>query len=292
VTTLGFVLLTHAKPKQIGRLIGRLNTMFNGPPIVCHHDFGICDLDTHCFPSNVRFVRPHYVTGWAKFSVVLGTVEAIRILYESSTAPDWFAVLSGSDYPVAPASTILADLYMHSGSVDAFLRHQHIDPQRPTSDWQMLCAKRYLRKSIKIPYLNRKLRPSSRTVCLPGWLSKAFLPFSKSFRLYAGGQWFTANRRCAHYILDWHDRNPALARHYHTVQFSEESYFHCILCNNSSLGIANDHWRYMDWGGMGAHPKTLHRNDLSKVLASKCHFARKFDLDLDPFVFDALDEVT
>ena len=58
---LGFVILTHDNPPQILRLINRLVSMFDNPPIVCHHDFSKCDLDTNLFPPNVSFVLPHFV---------------------------------------------------------------------------------------------------------------------------------------------------------------------------------------------------------------------------------------
>jgi hypothetical protein len=97
-------------------------------------------------------------------------------------------------------------------------------------------------------------------------------------------------RRAVEHILEFHVKNRALASHYRTLQFSEESYFQTILANTSSLKLSNDSRRYTNWPAQrSAHPRTLTIDDLPAMLASNCHFARKFDLDCDAQVLDELD---
>src|SRR5262249_20032047 len=105
-TTIGFILLTHSKPQQIRRLADRLNVMFHEPPIVCHHDFAKCPLSIEEFPTNVSFVQPPTSTAWGTFSLVEAVLRAIKQMYDVTTNPDWFVVLSESDYPIKPAATI------------------------------------------------------------------------------------------------------------------------------------------------------------------------------------------
>ena len=40
---------------------------------------------------------------------------ALRLLYQTDQPPDWFALLSGADYPIKPAEKILEDLQATSG---------------------------------------------------------------------------------------------------------------------------------------------------------------------------------
>src|SRR5271165_2507294 len=101
MTTIGFVLLTHSNSDQVLTLSRVLSDLYNNPPIVCHHDFSQCPLDTNRFSENVRFVAPHFPTFWGCFSILPAALAAIRLLMSSDNAPDWFYLLSGSDYPAA-----------------------------------------------------------------------------------------------------------------------------------------------------------------------------------------------
>lgn len=287
---IGFALVTHSKPRQIRRLALRLTEMFDGPPIGCHHDFGQCPLDTDELPPNVRFVRPHYRTAWAEYSVVEATVGAIRLLYDGSDGPDWFVVLTGADYPIKSAAAITADL--RKAAVDGYVAHRLIAPEELSDPWVAMRYEWYYRYRLRLRYLNRRLRPRQRMVAVPGWLGRIGTPFSPRFRCYAGSALFCANRRCAERILRWHDRHPRFRWHYRNAHVPEESYFHTILCNDPSLRIEDDDRRYIDWAGGGSHPKVLRAEDLPAMLRSPDHFARKFDPDVDARVLDLLDEAT
>jgi hypothetical protein len=289
--TLGFILLTHARPRQMRRLIGTLDAMFEGPRIVCHHDFSKCSLDVSAFPPNVSFVRPHLKTGWADFSVVEATVRALEAMYGAGAPPEWFVVLSGSDYPIKPAASIVRDLA--ASAYDAYIDHEPIRAGAFEREWQERCYRRYCSVRLaRLPFPTRTLglRMRDLRVSYPG-LTDRLLPFSEGLRCYAGSQWFCARRRAAEYIVDFHHSNPRMRRHYRRLQFSEESYFQTILANAPGLKLCNDNLRFLDWSAREPHPKTLGMTDLAPMLRSPAHFARKFDLDHDPDVLDALDEV-
>lgn len=288
--TTGFLLLTHNNPAQILRLVRKLDEMFGGPPIVCHHDFSQCPLDVKLFPGCMRFVLPHLETAWGRWSVVAATVRALRTVYEHSD-PDWFVLLSGSDYPIKPAARIQADLA--ASLSDAFIQHEHIDPRHFGRAWHRTCRDRFFAKVISFPSLTRHFRPTRRSIRVTHpVLPLAFLPFSPTLRCFAGSQWFTGSRRAAKMILDFHDTRPRLARHYRGLSFTEESYFQTILGNAPGLSLRNDNLRYVRFVGERAHPETLTRNDLPSLLASSAHFARKFDPEVDARVLDDLDRET
>jgi hypothetical protein len=74
---------------------------------------------------------------------------------------------------------------------------------------------------------------------------------------------------------------------------------HCILANAPGLTASGgqpgltarrQHLRYIDWQHADSvHPATLGIADLPVMTASPAHFARKFDIDHDSAVLDALD---
>jgi hypothetical protein len=281
---IGFVMLTHTKPHQIERLIGRLNVMFNHPPIACHHDFYQCALPTERFPKNVLFVRPHVRTAWASFSVVQANVRAIELLYAAPGNPDWFVVLSGSDYPIKPAERILHDL--QAGDYDAHICFTMVRTDTLETVGQRENYDRYCRKWLRVPFTKKNLILKHPLLTWP------FLPFSKNFNCYFGSNWFSANRRVAYAIIESYKSNIKLANYYKGVIFPEESYFQTVLANLPALNLNNNNWRYTDWSPGGPHPKVLGLEDLPKLLASPDHFARKFDLDRDAAIFNQLDKAT
>jgi hypothetical protein len=294
-TTIGFVLLTHNDPQQALRLVSVLNSMFDRPPIAWHHDFTHSTLPLEFITKNISLVRPHIRTSWAKFSIVDAMTMALNILFKAPEPPDWFVLLSGSDYPIKSAKTIIHDL--SRSEFDVHMHHEKITFNSYENDWQRLCYDRYCAALVRLPAISRRLRPIRRTFALrhPVLLNRQ-TPFSSDFSCFAGEHWFSANRLAAEYLIDYHRTKPALSNHYrarddtYTV-VPEESYYHTILCN-APFRISQNNWRYIDWSYSpgAAHPKTLTIEDLPKMRESTAHFARKFHTDTDQGVLDAIDE--
>ena len=288
---IGFVLLTHNKPQQALRLVRKLNSMFDDPPIAWHHDFTQCNLSENSFLKNIYFVRPHLHTGWGQFSIVDAGMAALKLLFQSESPPDWFCLLSGADYPIKTAEKIVYDL--SSSPYDAHIRHERIRFNRYEREWQELCYRRYCNLRFHIPLTHRTIRLSHPLITRP------FLPFSDKLACFAGEHWFSANRLAANYLIEFYRTKQALANHYRRQDdyrlSTSESYYQTVLCNAPHLKISENHWRYIDWSQGGPHPKhpkTLLMEDLPKLHASPAHFARKFDADVDDKVLDALDAVT
>ncbi len=295
--SIGFILLTHTKPLQIYRLINKLNSLFNYPLIVCHHDFSKCDLSVDTLSENVLFVRPHLETEWAGFALVEATVQALRLMYDVPEAPDWVVLLSGADYPIKTAKQILDEL--PSSSYDAYIQHEQITYETYKYDvrtsvlWQKNSYQRYCTKSFSFHYSKKDSAHFNLEICLENpLLTKPFLPFSKKLTCFSGSQWFCVNKKAAKYIIDFHSKKNALTSYYKKLKYADESYFQTILANASHLKVKNDRRRYIDWSDRGTHPKTLLMEDLPNLLLSSAHFARKFDIDTDSNILDELDMIT
>lgn len=299
---IGFILLTHNKPNQILRLTKTLNDMFDFPSIVCHHDFSKCALDVRNFTDNVSFVEPHFVTGWSKYAVVEAMMKSLEMLYGESMGPDWFILLSGSDYPIKPADVILEDLqstpynvHIHSKKLTYGIFKEY---ERIKDSWQRVHFKRYCSIRIPVPYINKKMKLNFRKLRITHPLiTSLFLPFSKKYPCYSGEHWFCADRKAAHYLLNHHKENPALAKYFRSIDINtvcpEEAYYHTIFCNAPTLKVSsNNCFRYIDWSvNNGPHPKTLTLEDLPEIEKSSAHFARKLDLNKDPELFSRLDQM-
>lgn len=290
--TVGFVILTHDKPKQALRLVSRLNSMFDQPPIAWHHDFTACDLQLESVTKNISLVLPHIRTGWGKFSVVDAMIIALEILFKSRHAPDWFVLLSGADYPIKSASTIIHDL--STSQFDVHMYHKKISYNSYEREWQRFYYYRYCGLKFRIPFINRRLRPTMRTILLrhPIFAMRR-TPFNEHLTCFGGDFWFSATRAAAEYLVEYHKAKPELSNFYRKqdkyVINPEESYHHTVL-GNAHFRISENNWRYADWSEGNPHPKILLMKDFTQMRNSTAHFARKFDAGIDEAVLDALDE--
>lgn len=293
---IGFVLLTHTRPHQIQRLVHRLNTMFDDPPIVIHHDFAKCPLPESFLPGNVTFVQPSVNIEWGMFSMVEAMNRALAQLYARPDSPDWTVFLSGDCYPTKPAAQILDNL--NAGGLDAHINGERVGRDSPGTGWMTLRYNRYCVKRYTFRSLDKGLKPRIRTAGLPlplGPLGEPFLPFNRTFRCYWGSQWFSLNRRAAEHTVAFSKsrRGIALAKHYQNQGMccSDESYYQTVLYNVPEFKVGFDNWMYLDWSANDWHPKQLMLQDLPEMEASATHFARKINLDTDPELLDALDQI-
>jgi hypothetical protein len=288
--SIGFVLLVNpfSRLGQSARLIDRLNAMFDFPPIAVHHDFGKNPNFIPDLPPNVRLVRPHINTKWADFTCIEAAIAALRLLYAGPEKPDWFVYLSGADYPIKPARTILQEL--KASPFDAHIQHLPLVYKHYPTWWQKISFKRVCSVRVRYPWITRHLQFTTRT----RWLSHPFftrgrLPYSDHFKPYAGEAWFCASRRAAEAILKFYERDVAFAQHCRQIMVPEETYFHTVLANDPSLKLSQDYLRYVDWSAGGSHPKVLAEDDLPKLLQTNAHFARKFPDAEKVAVLDELD---
>jgi hypothetical protein len=288
-TTIGFVIVTYANPKQLLRLVQRLQRVYDNPPIVCHHDFGQCELNIDEFPKETRFVLPHEKTGWGKFVVVVAALRALELLYQKSS-PDWFVLLSGSDYPTMRADNVLADLASCGG--DALLDLREVPsgppnlpyelPENPTlqhfvsTENLALAWRRYVGFNAWFPIIRAGPRVGRHTMYFP-FEMKRWSPFDAWFKCFYGDHWFSGNSKVAHILLTPTQKHLHLRRHLRWRVVPEECYYHSVLGNSPHVKIVKATRRYSEWLGGGAHPQFLTVKDLPAMISSEAHFARKFE---------------
>ena len=298
---LGFVILSHGNPHQLLRLCSRLDTMFGGCSIVCHHDFERSSVDASKFPSNVAFVTPSLRTFWGHISLVHAELAALRLLYDRSN-PDWFYLLSGADYPVREPSVILE--HLAGSEVDGYVNSQLVEkckneldtPVRPEhfATWNDAARYRYLETMLSPSGLaeiesapdvieaSRLLEERAESL-----LMRAERSLPRNLRCYAGDHWITGNRAVARVLLSVDSVMSELLEFFHYSAISDEAIYQTVLRNDSDLRLADQNMRFADWTTPGGHPRILDTSDLPSIWASGAHFARKFAPETP--VLDAID---
>ena len=211
-------------------------------------------------------------------------LRALQTLYEKDE-PDWFYLLSGSDYPIKNRDTIVREL--RNSPYDAYIRLKKIDHRRvpecvridtgglDSTSYVRLAYQRYIGRSFPIPSWRHPHRgPAAMHLHLlnPNLLS-LFHPFTDEYFCYAGEQWLAANSRAAKALL-----SPEVDRvlKYFSGRFPpDEAVCPTILGNDAGLKICSESKHFIRWE-QGHHPRLLDGNDLPEMLSSRAHFARKF----------------
>jgi hypothetical protein len=275
---IGFVVLSHSQPELLRRLLSALDRAYRNPPIVVHHDFSQCSLPDGAagWSTDLQYVRPHIQTRWAHVSIPEAFLAALATLY-STRAPEWFIVLSASDYPARAGSSVIRELT--TGDADLYMDCQFVDraplvPEPPPSGANYLGVDKETWRRIA----------NERYIMTPN-------PFSDRLRCCAGDCWFTGNARVARKLIDAPAQFPDLFKYYATSFCPDESLFHTILGNASDLRIIKNNKRYAVWPDQGAHPNTLQLTDFDAIIRSGCHFARKCLPPASVALLDKLDGV-
>jgi hypothetical protein len=296
---LGFVLITHSNPEQILFLCKRLTSGFNAAPIAIHHDFGKVELDKEAFPENVSFVEDWIPTRWGRFSIVDATLRALRTLYRDND-PDWFIVLSGSDYPIKTADAVLDDLGKSGFDAHLDYREVHYSKVRRPPDYGDYCYShsawvrepynRYMAVGLGFFKLATRFK-WKRDAFYLRWhvLVKLFTPFRGGIKCFAGDFWLTGNRKVATVLLKDSNLVRTMTAHFRKRPIPDEGYLHTVLLNTPGIKVSPDNKRYTDWSGCVGHPKWLKESDFPELLVSQDYFARKFEFN--PELFQKLDRM-
>lgn len=307
VTELAAVVLAHADPTQLGRLVGALDDV----PIVLH-----CDARTPPDVARQMALRlPRRVSlsdripaRRASWSLVEAELVALRQLLRTSR-PRHVAVLSGADYPLLPMQEIYDQLEAWDGQ--SFFRNAPL----PFDEWNTpthhdggLWRLRY-----------RFVTWRGQVVFVRGiplrWPRPRHIP--REVELRAASQWKIYSRDHVEMLLHAVDTRPDLVRFWRSTLVPDESFAASMLGSRALFGsyampTCLAHPWYMIWPGPGSpHPRWLGSDDFDRLsearwarpvrpdaaLGAPGHdaiphrklFARKFSTAVDTDVLDRID---
>lgn len=272
------VVLSHRAPRQVARLVSRLQ---DGRDVVVavHHDPRGEPLALRPSPQLALVPDPVH-SPWGLPGLNIAIRKSLEWLRANIPELSWALLISGQDYPIRAMASIESELA--SAPCDAFLRHLRVDgdPARDEHHWQAAARRRYLYK--------RRLPGSAHAVALP-WPRRH--PFHDGFRLYGGEQWVDLSARAVHKILD-SPLSGQLLKYLRRSANADEAWLPTVALNGEpELEVVNERRRYVRWPGGTPHPAVLGPGDLGAMAGSDAFFARKVDLAVWPEAFDAIDEL-
>ncbi|MCC9137332.1 beta-1,6-N-acetylglucosaminyltransferase [Pontibacter silvestris] len=277
---IAYIILVHKNPKQVARLINRLNTQntifsLHLDASVPLEDFKNIVLSGNPGCDNIHFKEKRYRTRWGGFNAVRATAELIESVLPYK--PDHVFFLSGQDYPLKTNQdirTLLKEEYKDSILIEN--RRFNADPNKPNRlnrfyfcdyfDWE---------KKKLIPRLLTKVLPSRK--------------FLDGMQPYIGRVQFILPLKAAEYVTAEYRNNKKLNNFFKYVLCADELYFQTILLNSEfAPKVLNTRIHYANYDV--PHPVVWQAKDIEHLKKQPNLFARKFDINVDEKVLDLLDE--
>jgi hypothetical protein len=273
---IAFLVLAHANPAQLVRLVKRLDPARR--PVWIHIDRRT-DISTWSelpgLEKRGAMMVERQPSPWGGFGIVDATLAGMSAAL-SAGAWSHLVLLSGQDYPIKPMSAIDDFFADHSGT--SFMEHHRL----PRPDWAgdgglSRIADFHLRVfdrevTIRPTAGLRRRVPGHRT------------PFQ-------GGQFFTLSLDLTRLVVETSQAQPRYRRFFRRTAIPDESYFQTLVMNSPlARSVMNDDLRYEDWSEDTSHPKVLTSGDVSALLRSSSLFAKKFDSAIDERILNLIDQ--
>lgn len=313
-----YLITSYRPPQQLLRLLGTLRRAQPDAQLVVHHDRfrSPWSTDQVAAIDGVEILTSETPVSWGDFSIVAATWKSLSWMMKNLEF-DWVVFLSEQDYPIAPLGEL--EQRLAGSGVDAFIEARPID-QIEDAVLKMDCDRRYNYRYRVLPrpgvmarlppqarrrvadaanYTNFVLYKAQRKVTLyrypdPLPMRLGFRPhhslFSEAFPCWYGSQWMMLSRRAAHHVVAFVDTRADYVRHFSRTVIPDESATATIVCNDPLLRVHNGHLHRIRFSSTDGHPDVFGLEDLDELIECGRFFARKFDVDIDSAILDALDE--
>lgn len=276
---LAHLILAHAQPKQLERLINRLQ--HSDAHIYIHLDQK-ANFDNFEYLQaipNVFFITKRTKIYWGTYSLVQATLDGMQQIIKTGITYSHINLLSAQDYPLKSADEIA--LFFKANKSKSFMDSPIIG-----AEWKdgVYRVENYNFGDYHFPghYLLQYLVNVSRI--------KKKTPHD--FKPYGRSQWLTITPACAGYVINYLNLYPEIKR-YFRMSFAPDEFIFQTILGNSPLKrtLVNDNLRYINFPVGNLHPTTLRINDAKILTTCGKLYARKFDPALDNVILNYLDWV-
>jgi hypothetical protein len=299
-TTFGidYLVLAHKNPKQVARLVQRLDDDQSHVHIHVDARFPQAPfkraLDGLALKHPPSWIKPGK-SPHGDFGLVRVTLRGLGDIIERSTKSGYVILLSGQDYPIKPRPYIREFLECSYGK-NFILCH------KMPAYWEThLGMSRVEKKFFRFRGHRRVFPPESPPRTLGGkfFLQLQRLYFARPAKLpvgltvYRGAQWWCLTHEAVKYILDYVARTPDINRYFRFALSANELYFQTILASAPGLGetiVSDNDLHYVVWNTPKPPPPAiLKSSDLPDLERTDKLFARKFDSEIDNEILDLVD---
>ncbi len=278
---LAHLILTHANPQQVKKLIGKLaheNADFyihvdKKTPIESFLELGQL--------PNVTFIQNRVKVYWGGYSIVQATINGFEEILNSGKKYDYINLASGQDYPIKKTADIHNFLAKNQGKI--FMHYLSL-----TDEWQEAIP-----RITQYHLINYNLPAGTYIIeqFINSILPKRKLP--ANMVAMGRSQWFTASPESIAYALNYIKEKSWVSRFFKLTWAPDEIIFQTILYNSQfKEKMVNNNLVYLDWSQGKASPKLLTMEDAAALQTSDKLFARKLANPASDQLIDYLDEIT
>lgn len=271
------LILAHSAPVQLARLVKALRHPEARFYIHVDKKVDIRPFRKHVQGEDVTFVAARVNVRWGAYSMVQATLNGLEEVLRSFQRVTHINLLSGQDYPLAPAGAIQQFSERHSEK--NFMRFLKVE-----TEWQEALARLDRYHLIHYPVVGRNRLANLLNQLLP----VRRMPFNMT--AVGRSQWFMITGEAASYVVRYLREHPNVVRFFKLTWAPDELIFQTLLYNSPLRStLVNDDLRYIDWSEGKASPRVLTLDDADALLRSGKLFARKFDAEVDGGILDLLD---
>lgn len=293
---IAYLIAAHKNPKQLVRLIQRLNTAENSFFVHVDKKSGneFVEILKREFSSHPRFF---YLTRknvrWAGKQLFNVMLDGFRHIQTEKIKFDFAFVLSGQDYPIKSNEQI-------SYTLEPFRGKQFIEYfALPSPQWSLggmyRIEKYYFQLGnpiIEYPPFHPESRKYAYLKPLIDRLPKLSRQIPCNFRPYGGGTWIGLSPEGVNYINQFVSTSEGerVRRFFEHTYCPDELFFQTIFMNSPlKETVINDHLRFIDWSKRGPNPSILTLDHFEAIQQTDKLFARKFDVNIDTLLMDRID---
>jgi len=278
---ISYLIFVHKNFAQIQRLISNLND--EGVNFFIHISetgdavYQECTEGFADFP-NVHFIKNRFKIWWGTFSLVDAILSSVREIVYSGVDYERLVLLSGQDYPIK-SNEFIRSFFIRNSDKNYIEYFSLSAPNKWTN------ASGYFNDKQRIE--NYYFTYRSKVICIP---VKRKLPYS--FTPYGGSLWWNLNKECIEYMIGFIENAHKFIDFMKHTYIPDEVFFQTLLLNSPMRStIVNTDLRYINWEKANpTPPAVLMSEDFDTLSASTALFARKFDMDHDPKIFDLVDQ--
>ena len=191
----------------------------------------------------------------------------------------YFHLISGHDFPIKKKSYFI-DFFKDNST--QYLNHFDF----PSQSWKGNGG------LDRIYYYNfydlldaKKSKEKQLLLWLLKWQKKIGYKRKELFKLpklHAGETWWSLNRDCVEYVVDYTKEQKGLLKRLKHIFCSEEFYFQTVIMNSKFAdNVQNNNLRFIDWDHRnGNSPAVLDDSDFKRIKSCDAFFARKFDFPI------------
>ncbi len=298
---IAYLIIAHNQPQHLSRMVNALN--HNNAHFFIHIDgkSDISEFLSYSYPVNTHFLKKRFHLYHEGFSIVEAMILLIKEAFKNP-AIDYFAFLSGWDYPIKSNAYILD--FLKENYPKNFISYY---PLIKDADYKGNVHKYYFIDSIA--HLPKVLQGPLKLIMENAPIYRPFLP---GLIPYRGSAWSCIGRISISYILDAleTEEGKRLKNFYKYSFCADEMFFHTLLLNSShahlcqgyeelsrqlaqSQTLKNEnktYLHYIDWDKSRENPALLDLSDYEKLMESEALFARKFHEEKSAELLSEIDE--